>query len=94
MSLDYLTLDIIYNVNNDKFEIKGDVNKRGQEELISNVLREQIGNGRDDKKAIERETYHIQLKWYPENDTIEVSSDTGNKGLRDGILMHYLKNLS
>ena len=37
--------------------------------------------------------YHIRLEWYSENDRIKVSSDTGNKGLLEGILMHYLKNL-
>ena len=90
----YLTLNIKYYINSDQFEVGGNVNRKGREELVSTFLRGQIGAGKDDSKPNEKDTYNTQLKWYPENDRIEVRSDTGNKGLRDGILVHYLKNLN
>jgi len=94
MSLDHLTLDIKYYVESDKFEVGGNVNRRGQEELVEAFLRGQMGAGEDKSKPIIRDTYKIQLKWYPENDDIEVRSNMGNKGLRDGILLKYLRDLS
>lgn len=93
MDLDHLTLDIQYNIKNDKFEVKSDINKEGRKELIETFLRGQIGAGKDYSKPNKEDVYRIQLKWYPENDKIEVSTNTGNKGLRDGILMHFLKEI-
>ena len=94
MSIDYLVLDIKYDIKKDSFEVSGDVNKEGQEEIVDTFLRGQMGKGEDKSKANERYVYHIQMKWYPQNDDIEVQYDTGNKGLRDGILMHYLSSLN
>ena len=88
MSLDHLTLNIIYNIKKNKFTFKGDVKKEAYSDLICEFLRSQIGAGEDDGKANVRDVYKITLKWFPENDRFEVSYDTGNKGLRDGIL-HY-----
>ncbi len=91
MSLDYLTLDLRYDINSDQFKVGGNVNRNGITELVETFLRGQMGAGKDDSKPNEKDVYHIQLRWYPENDRIEVSCDTGNKGLRDGILMLYLR---
>jgi hypothetical protein len=88
MSLDYLTLNIIYNIKKNEFTFKGDVKKEAQSTLISEFLRSQIGAGEDNEKANVKDIYHITLKWFPENDKFEVIYDAGNKGLRDGIL-HY-----
>ena len=93
MSLDYLTLDLKYNVKTEKFEVKGDVNITGQRELVENFLRGQIGAGIDESKPNRQSEYSIILNWHPADDTIKVSSDTGNKGLRDGILMQFLSTL-
>jgi hypothetical protein len=96
MGRDSLELNIMYDVKKDEFEVKGDVNKEGEREIIENFLRQQIGAGRDkrklDMKSIKKD-YNIRLTWYPENDRIDSASDTGNLGLRDGILKHYLEKL-
>ena len=94
MNIDYLVLDIKYDIKKDSFEVSGDVNKEGREEIVDTFLRGQMGKGEDKSKVNERDVYHIQMKWYPQNDNIEVQYDTGNKGLRDGILMHYLGSLN
>lgn len=92
MSGDYLTIDIIYPLEG-KFELKGDVNREGQIEIIDGFLRNQIGKGEDKKQSNKQDIYHISLKWFPRDDTIQVSDDTGNKGLRDGILMDVLNKI-
>lgn len=91
MEPDYLTLDIKYNVRKNEFDISGDVNDEGQRELVEAFLMGQIGSGPDYTKPEIRDTYNIILKWHPVDDRIEVESDTGNKGLRAGILLDFLR---
>ena len=93
MSPDFHTLNLRYSPNGDQFEVKGDLNREGQSELVETFLRTQIGRGKDNRNANRQENYNIQLKWYPADDKIEVNDDTGNKGLRDGILMRFLSTL-
>ena len=93
MSLDYLILDIKYHTDSDKFEIGGDLNRKGQRELVETFLLSQFGAGKDKSKPNKLATYYIRLKWYPEDDNIKVSSNTGNKGLREGILIDFLESL-
>ena len=93
MSLDYLTLDIKYDVGRCEFEVGGDVNRDGQAGIVENFLATQMGAGVDSRKRNEQETYSIKLRWYPQNDMFKVESDTGNNGLRDGILQCFLGSL-
>jgi len=86
-------LDIKFHVNEDQFEVGGNVSEEGRTEIVENFLRSQIGAGKDNSKPNEKDIYQIQLIWYPRDDTTEVSSDTGNKSLRDGILLHYFESL-
>lgn len=94
MVLKYLTLDILYDLKKDKFETRGDVNEEGRRELVESFLRGQIGAGKDESKVNQREIYIIQLRWYPSDDRIEADSNTGNKSLRDGLLINYLRSLT
>ncbi len=93
MHLDHLTMEIEYNLKENNFKIFGDVNKRSQYSLIETFLRMQIGAGEDRSEPHERDVCHLILKWYPTSDRIEVKSDIGNNGLRDGILLDILKRL-
>lgn len=93
MEKDYLSLSIAYYIKDGKFDISGDVKKEKQADLIIEFLRGQIGKGIDISKANERDVYHIELRWYPENDRIECMYDTGNKGLREGILKDIVSRL-
>lgn len=94
MALDNLTLEIIYDLKKNKFETRGDVNEEGVKELVGTFLRGQIGAGMDEREPIQRDTYRIQLRWYPSDDRIEADSNTGNKSLRDGLLLSYLRSLN
>lgn len=90
---DFLTLKIKYNGEKNKFEIYGNVNKFGQESIVDEFLIRQIGAGKDNSKPNIQDTYNIQLNWFPHLDRIHAFSDTGNFGLRDGILLHFLRYL-
>lgn len=93
MGLDYLTMNITYNMDNGEFNIDGDVKKDKQYDLIADFLRLQMGQGKDTSKPNEQDVYHISISWHPYKDRFESRSDTGNKGLRDGILMDVLKQI-
>ena len=93
MSLEHLTMEIAYDIKKSTFKISSDMKEKAYPEIIEGFIRSQIGAGRDTSKPNELDVYHITLKWYPEDDTITASSDTGNKGLREGILLDVLKQL-
>jgi len=94
MARKYLTMEINYDVEKDKFDIKGDITLDGQVEILDSFIRSHVfGAGHDPTPMIERDQYQIRLQWFPDNDEIRSEYDTGNKGLRDGILIEYLKRL-
>ncbi|MBU2589321.1 MAG: hypothetical protein KKA65_04145 [Nanoarchaeota archaeon] len=92
MSLD-LVMDITYYSKDGSFKILGNVEKKDQLNILSNFLRTQICKGYEIKKANEFDAYHISLKFDSSEDRYEVSDNTGNKGLRDGILMYIMAKL-
>jgi hypothetical protein len=95
MGLDnHLTLDISYDIRNESFNIDSDANEEAYSSLIETYLHTQIGAGRDNSPANEKDIYHIRLEWYPQNDNFVIKSDTGNKRLREGILMKILRKLT
>lgn len=94
MGLDYLTLDIEYDLKRNCFRSAGNLNEEGQKDVIELFLASERGKGVDNSERKERDSYNIRIKWYPHEDGIIVSSNTGNKGLRDGILLSYLESLT
>jgi len=74
------------------FEIESGLTKEGQFSIIENFLRRQAGAGEDNSESNKKEVYIITLKWNPSNDNISAYDNTGNKGLRDGILSYVLSN--
>jgi len=84
-------------VEYDKREIKileSNLNISWQMSLIENFLREQTGKGEGKSKINEEDVYYVTLTWNPENDAIKCTYNTGNKGLRDGILYATLRKFS
>lgn len=90
-----LYIKVTFPINEpDDFEIETNVNPELVGSLIGDFLYMQHGRGADDSKADEeREIYHIDLYVDLTDDTWRVSCDTGNKGLRDGILMHLFQEI-
>lgn len=89
-----LFLALTYNVKTDRVGIRATNIKRERlPDVLEAFLHGQIGKGADRRKPIIRSIYHIRLELDPGDDTFVVRSDTGNLGLRDGILMRALVQL-
>jgi hypothetical protein len=89
-----LYLHITYPIANpDAFQIKSDIKPEALTEIIMTFLRGQMGKGADASFAIERDVYHIRMEVDLESDTFAVRHDTGNLGLRDGILLDVARRL-
>jgi hypothetical protein len=58
--------------------------------LLVTFIQGQVGQGADSRKAKELDVYHINIKIDLSQDIFHVRDDTGNKGLRDGIIMHTI----
>jgi len=87
---EFFTFNIRYNRGADDFEVEGDLNKQGQREVVEAFLSMQRGAGEDKRNPNKKDFYNISLDWYPHYDKIKIRDDTGNKGLREGILMRFL----
>lgn len=86
------TAMIVYFLKDDKFNVSSSMSEEGVREVVEAFLHGEMGKGRDDREAEVRDEYTIKLGIDFSDDTIYVSDDCGNCGLRDGILMHYLRS--
>lgn len=85
----------------DKFSIKSNLPKTGQISLLESFLSSHISKKEEKISLKIGKPYHISLKYSPESrsdrrfvgDRIEVSYDTKNQSLRDGIIMRVLGSL-
>jgi len=84
-----ITIKIKYDVIKDKFDVE--TNAKNPHELVSDWIRSQIGKGADSSQSIQSDIYNITLTVDLSQDVFTVNHDCGNKGLRDGILMHYMR---
>jgi len=91
--LEDLFMEITYNVKKGKFKITGTLNKVGQKTVLENFIRSQFGEGVDNRKPKIKDVYHIRLAVDLSYDILKVKYDTGNMGLRDGILMDVYSKL-
>jgi hypothetical protein len=89
-----VTADITFNMDDpNKTVIKTDLTKEGLEEVLSEFVHAEIGEGKDDSKPNEYGVYSIKIRLDLSDDSFHVESDTGNKGLTLGIIMDVLKRL-
>jgi hypothetical protein len=85
-----LWLDITYNIDDNTFSAKTNIQEDKINDIVETFLYTQIGKGKDNREPIDRPVYHITIKLDLSFDTFSVSDDCGNCGLRDGILMAYI----
>lgn len=90
-----LFLELEYDLHTDMVRVLS-TNIKGDKisEVVEAYLHSQIGAGIDQRIAEEREKYHIHLELELGGDVFHVSDDTGNKGLREGILLHFFQTLT
>lgn len=90
-----LTIKITFPINEpEKFKIESDIKQEHWGEIISEFIRSQMGTGKDNTPAEERDVYNITIQIDLSDDTFYCKHDCGNKGLREGILMDILGRLS
>ena len=82
-----LFIEIAYDIKKDKSKINTNVKREQVPDLLSEFLRTQMGQGADSRKAKERNVYYIKVEIDLSYDSFRVTDDTGNKSLRDGILL-------
>ncbi len=86
-----LYLELWYNIKTDMFGVNTDIKPEAQNEIVSAFLSTQMGRGRDDRELYIRDVYNIKIEVNLSEDIFNLSDDCGNKGLREGILMQFLK---
>lgn len=88
-----LFLKIEFNIETTEYLVDTNINKNKIEEIVSTFLNFQIGAGKDNSNPNTKTIYTIKIFVDLSFDKFTCEHDCGNKGLRDGILMHYLKGL-
>jgi len=78
----------------EKYTIETNLKGEYIEEILSDYLRSIMGAGEDNSPAEIKDVYEINIDLDLENDSFSASSNTGNKGLRDGIVMDVLDRMS
>ena len=86
-----LSVIIEYNLKTDSYTFDSNIKPEKINDLVSEFLRTQIGKGEDFSKAEERDVYKIKLSIDLSQDIFYCEHNCGNLGLRDGILMGFLK---
>ena len=84
-----LFVGVSYNLNSNQFEIE--TNAKDPRKIITEFLRTQIGAGKDESPVNEIDDYKIRIDLDLSCDAFRCTHDCGNLGLRDGILLTYLR---
>jgi len=75
--------------NTETAEFTMQTNVKEPKELILDFIQTQFGAGEDNTPREEQDVYKIKLEIDLSDDTFRTTHNCGNKGLRDGILLHY-----
>ena len=87
-------IKITFPINDpNNFKIKTNAKPELVSDLIFDFIHGQNGAGKDESPAKELEVYHIDLSVDLTDDTWRTRHDTGNLGLRDGILMSVAQQI-
>ena len=84
------TVVIEYDIAKNKFTTTSDINE--PKEIVELWLRQQIGAGKDNSPVAQHDVYRIEILCDFSYDKMNCVHNCENKGLRDGILLHYLNN--
>lgn len=87
-------INITYDLDSNKCSFQTNLKQERIREVLEDFLRLQIGAGEDHSPTNELEKYHINITLDLTNDTFYPTDDCGNLGLRDGIVMLAIRQLS
>lgn len=93
MSEEYVIfVNITYPVN-DPENYKIESNAKEPAKILEEYIRAIMGAGKDDKEAAILDVYNIRVEIDLTDDTFTATSNCGNFGLRDGIVMDVISRL-
>lgn len=82
-----------FNIKGSSFEIDTNIKPEKVKDIVNDFLRSQIGQGKDHSEVTKQDIYEIEFRLDFSDDTYLVTHNCGNKGLREGILAHYLQKV-
>ena len=88
-----LKILIDYDLIRDSFCINGNVKMSRVGDLVTEFLKTQVGAGEDNRKAETKDLYKIDILLDLSQDIFRCSSNCGNLGLREGILLRLINRL-
>lgn len=89
-----LYLEVTYPIDDPAaLTIESNIKPELQADILATFIQTQVGKGKDDSPAEEHDVYKIKIGLILADDTFLCEHNTGNLGLRDGILMDVLKHL-
>jgi hypothetical protein len=88
-----IIIEMEYDMVNSKVQIRTNAKHDKVGDLLEDYLHAQVGSGKDDSPAAERDVYKITIGVELGEDIWGSSHDCGNKGLREGIIMRVLQML-
>lgn len=95
MSQPIIYIKLTFPINEpEKFKIETNAKPELVGDLIGDFVHAQVGEGADERPANQHDVYHIDISVDLTDDTWRSSHDTGNLGLRDGILMDVLQRIN
>jgi len=83
-----VAVQIVYDIEKDSFEVTG--NAKDPKDLVSEFIRSQMGQGRDESPSKNLDVYTIIIGLDLSCDSFSCAHDCGNKGLREGILQRFI----
>ncbi len=86
-----LYLKLVFDINNGEFDVDTNIKSDKINDIVADFLRTQMGAGVDKSEANKLDKYKIILKVDLSDDSFRVTHNCGNLGLRDGILMEFLR---
>jgi hypothetical protein len=88
-------LKLKYNIKKDKFSYSSNMRDERIADIVVEFLRIQMGKGADRSEPEKRDKYKIEIWLDLNTDTfVNCKDNCGNLGLRDGILMRFIKTLT
>ena len=94
MSKADIIMEINFNIKEpSKTVIKTNARREAVSEILEAWIFSQIGQGKDSRESNKKNEYTIVIKLDLSDDTFSTDSDTGNKGLTCGIVIHVFNSL-
>jgi hypothetical protein len=87
-----LNIELKYDVTKNTLNIWSNIKRDRVEDILTTFIRTQIGKGEDKREANKLEEYRILIELDLSYDIFNITDNCGNKGLRDGIIIHYMTN--